>query len=199
LPSSSERGGLLPAGNSAAWRRPESIVKGRFYVSARVVDGSEEMLEFLFHKKRDEAKRVLHGRVNRAHARSISLANARSATRGTLTEVVWVVPCSSAADADYARVFPAVCRDMCTEGIGIVHNAPITDPCVIIGLRDNTDPRFLACTLKHCTPLGYGFYHIGVIADEVVYPNAEAIDAICTALSRYDSSSEIRQGAATVR
>jgi len=156
------------------------------------------MLEFLFHKKRDEVKRVLHGRVNRAHARSISVANARSATRGTLTEVVWVVPCSSPANADYTRVFPAVSRDLCTEGIGIVHNAPITAPCVIIGLRDNTDPRFLACTPKHCTPLGYGFYHIGLFADEVIHPDAEDIEAICTALERYDSPAESREQAATV-
>jgi hypothetical protein len=154
------------------------------------------MLEFLFHKKRDEVKRVLHGRVNRAHARSISLENVRSATRGTFTEVVWVVPCTSPANADFTRVFPAVSRDLCTEGIGIIHNAPITAPCVIIGLRDNTDPRFLACTRKHCTPLGYGFYHIGLFADEVIQPDDDDIDAICTALERYDSPTETREGAA---
>jgi hypothetical protein len=157
------------------------------------------MLDFLFHKRRDEVKRVLHGRVNRAHARSISFCNARAATRGTLTEVVWVVPCSSPADADYSRVFPAVSRDLCTEGIGIVHNAPITEPCVIIGLRDEANPRFIACTAKHCTPLGYGFYHIGLFADEVIRPAPEEIDAICIALERYDLSAENREGAAAPR
>ncbi len=154
------------------------------------------MLDFLFHKKRDEVKRVLHGRVNRAHARRISLANIRSATRGTFTEVVWVVPCSSPANADYSRVFAAVSRDLSTEGIGIVHNTAITEPCVIIGLRDETNPRFIACTPKHCTPLGYGFYHIGLFADEVVQPEAEEIEAICTALERYDSPAENRERAA---
>src|SRR5579863_9126193 len=95
-----------------------------------------DMLDFLFHKKRDEVKRVLHGRVNRAHARTISLNNLRGATRGTVSEVVWIVPCSSVANADYTRVFPAVMRDMSTEGLGIIHNAPITEPCAIVGLRD---------------------------------------------------------------
>src|ERR1700685_1207637 len=157
------------------------------------------MLDFLFHKKRDEVKRVLHGRVNRAHARTISLANLRQATRGTLTEVVWVVPCSSPHDVDYSRVFPAVARDLSTEGIGIVHHEPITEPWVIIGLRDNTDPRFLACTPKHCTSLGYGFYNIGLFAEEIVRPNSDDIEVICTALERYDSPPETREGAASSR
>jgi hypothetical protein len=148
------------------------------------------MLDFLFHKKRDEVKRVLHGRVNRAHARSISFENSRHATRGTLTEVVWVVPCESPEQADYSRVFPAVSRDLCTEGIGIVHSAPVTEPCVIIGLRDESNPRFIACTPKHCTPLGYGFFHIGLYADEVVRPDGNEIEAMVAALERYDVPAE---------
>ncbi len=151
------------------------------------------MLGFLFQKNRNEVKRVLHGRVNRAHARSLSVAHDRSATRGTFTEVVWVVPCSSPATADYSRVFPAVSRDLCTEGIGIVHNAPVTEPCVIIGLRDETAPRFIVCTPKHCTPLGYGFYHIGLFAEDVIQPDAAEIEAICTALERYDAPAENRE------
>ena len=86
----------------------------------------------------------------------------------TFTEVVWAIPCPSPDLADYSRVFPAVSRDLCTEGIGIVHNAPVIEECVIIGLRDETAPRFIACRLKHCTPLGYGFYHVGLFADEIV-------------------------------
>ncbi len=157
------------------------------------------MLDFLFHKKRDEVKRVLHGRVNRAHARSISFENLRQATRGTLTEVVWVVPCSSPEEADYSRVFPAVSRDLCTEGVGIVHGAPITEPWVIIGLRDETNPRFIACTPKHCTPLGYGFYHIGLFAEAVVLPGPENIEALCAALEKFDAATGERREASVAQ
>jgi hypothetical protein len=153
------------------------------------------MLDFLFHKKRDEVKRVLHGRVNRAHARSLNAANGRSATRGMVTEVVWVVPAASSTDADYSRVFPAVSHDLSSEGIGIVHNTPITAACVIIGLRDETNPRFIACAPKHCTPLGYGFYHIGLFAEDVVLPSPEDIEEMCAALERYDSPAENRNRA----
>jgi hypothetical protein len=157
------------------------------------------MLDFLFHKKRDEVKRVLHGRVNRAHARTISVDNSRAATRGSLAEVVWVVPWASVAKADYIRVFPAVCRDLSTEGIGFVHNAPLIERCVLIGLRDSTAPRFIACTLKHCTPLGYGFYHIGLFADEVINPSDDDIEAICATLEKYDAPVESQHELATVR
>ena len=40
----------------------------------------------LFHKKREEVMRVLHGRVNRAHARSIACQNIRGATRQIFNE-----------------------------------------------------------------------------------------------------------------
>jgi hypothetical protein len=163
------------------------------------VDEWTVMLDFLFHRKRDEVKRLLHGRVNRAHARTISFENARQATRGTVTEVVWVVPCPSPEEADYSRVFPAVSRDLCTEGIGIVHNAPITEPCAIIGLRDETHPRFIACTPKHCTALGYGFYHIGLFADEIIEPGSENIDALCAALEKYDAATGERREPSVAR
>jgi len=157
------------------------------------------MLDFFFHKKRDEVKRVLHGRVNRAHARTLSVANVRCATRGTYTEVIWVVPASSPEDADYTRVFPAVSHDLSTQGVGFIHSAPIPEPCVIVGLRDETAPRFIACTRKHCTSLGYGYYHIGLLADEVVRPTAYDIEAMCATLERYDSPAESQERAVLAR
>ena len=157
------------------------------------------MLDFFFHKKRDEVKRVLHGRVNRAHARTLSVANARSATRGTFTEVIWVVPATSPEEADYARVFPAVSHDLSTQGVGFIHSAPISEPCVIVGLRDETSPRFIACTKKHSTPLGYGYYHIGLHADEIIQPTADDIEAMCATLERYDSPAESQDRAVLAR
>ncbi len=148
------------------------------------------MLDFLFHRKRDEVKRLLHARVNRAHARTISLNNRRTATRGSFTEVVWVLPCPSIAKADYDRIFPAVMQDMSAEGIGIVHSAPITEPHAIVGLRDQSEPWFLACRPKHSTPLGYGFFHIGLYVEEIIHPHPEAIDAMCNALEKYATADE---------
>jgi hypothetical protein len=143
------------------------------------------MLGFLFHKKREEVKRLLHGRVNRAHARSIAVQNIRGATRQIFNEVVWALPCESADQADFSQLFPAICRDLCTQGIGVFVNTPIVEPCMIIGLRDESEARFLLCTVKHCSPMGYGFYHIGLFPDEVVNLDREQVEAMRQALEKY--------------
>jgi hypothetical protein len=143
------------------------------------------MLGFLFHKKREEVKRVLHGRVNRAHARSIAVQNIRGATRQIFNEVVWALPCESPQKADFSQLFPAICRDLCTQGIGIFVNAPVDAPCMIIGLRDESEPRFLACSVKHVAPMGYGFYHIGLFPDEVLTLHGEQLRTMCQALEKY--------------
>ncbi|HET6325378.1 MAG TPA: hypothetical protein VFG04_11935 [Planctomycetaceae bacterium] len=139
----------------------------------------------LFHKKREEVMRVLHGRVNRAHARSIACQNIRGATRQIFNEIVWALPCESIAKADFSQLFPAICRDLCTQGIGIFLNVPVHEPRMIIGLCDESEPRFLACTVKHCSPLGYGFYHAGLFPDEVMNLHREQIAAMGEALAKY--------------
>jgi hypothetical protein len=144
------------------------------------------MLDFLFHKsnKREEVRRVLHGRVNRAHSQAVSVASLRGATRGSFTEVVWVVPCDSPATANFSKVFPAVTKDLSTSGLSILHTATITDPCLIIGLKDLQDRRFLACTRKHCTALGCGFYLIGMLADEVLEVRQGDLDTMTQAIAK---------------
>jgi hypothetical protein len=143
------------------------------------------MLGFLFHKKREEVKRLLHGRVNRAHARSIAVQNIRGATRQVFNEVVWALPCESADQADFSQLFPAICRDLCTQGIGVFVNSPVVERCMIIGLRDESEARFLLCTVKHCSPMGYGFYHLGLFPDEVVNLDREQVEAMHQSLEKY--------------
>ena len=150
------------------------------------------MLDFLFHKsnKREEVRRVLHGRVNRAHAQAVSVSSARGATRGAFTEVVWVVPCDSPDTANFAKVFPAVTKDLSTSGLAILHTSCIAEPCVIIGLKDGADRRFLACTPKHCTALGYGFYLLGVLADEVLTLKPADIETMTQTLAKREPAGQ---------
>jgi hypothetical protein len=143
------------------------------------------MLGFLFHRKREEVKRVLHGRVNRAHARTVAVQNIRGATRQIFNEVIWALPCESPEKADFSRLFPAICRDLCTQGIGVFLTAPVVESHMIIGLRDESEPRFLACSVKHCASMGYGFYHVGLFPDEVMTLRREQIEAMCQALEKY--------------
>ncbi|HXY33518.1 MAG TPA: hypothetical protein VEI07_04775 [Planctomycetaceae bacterium] len=146
------------------------------------------MLGFLFHKKREEVKRVLHGRVNRAHARTIALQNIRGATRQVFGEIVWALPCESPDKADFSQLFPAICRDLCTQGIGVFLTAPVVESHMIIGLQEESDARFLACTVKHCSPLGYGFYHAGLFPDEVITLRREQMEAVSRAFAKYSEN-----------
>jgi hypothetical protein len=158
------------------------------------------MFGFLFHKRREEVKRVLHGRVNRAHARAIAVQNIRGATRQIFNEVVWALPCESPDKADFSQLFPAICRDLCTQGIGIFVTTPVTEPHMVIGLRDESEPRFLSCTVKHISSLGYGFYHVGLFPDEVMSLDRDQIKAMCLALERYtdeEACCQVPAGAAT--
>ena len=151
------------------------------------------MLDFLFHKsnKREDVRRVLHGRVNRAHAQAVSVASARGATRGAFTEVVWIVPCASPDAANFTNVYPAITKDLSTSGMAIIHSACIQEPCVIVGLKDGADRRFLACTPKHCTSLGYGFFLIGMIADEVLTLRPGDIDTMTQTMAKREAAAQI--------
>lgn len=148
------------------------------------------MLGFLFHKKRDEVKRILNGRMNRTFLQTLNPEEVRGSRRGAFTEVVWVVPCNDTATADFASVFPAVTKDLSAQGICLLHYGPITEPRVIIGLRDETDPRFLLCTRTHCTAIGSGFYQIGLHPDEVILIRNQAIDLMRETLARYEAPAE---------
>jgi hypothetical protein len=151
------------------------------------------MLGFLFHRKREEVKRVLHGRVNRAHARTIAVQNIRGATRQIFNEVVWVLPCESPDKADLSQLAPAICRDLCTQGIGIFLTTPALESHMIVGLRDEADARFLACTVKHCSSLGYGFYYVGLFPDEVMTLGHEQVEATRQAFERYSENESCDQ------
>lgn len=142
------------------------------------------MLGFIFHKKRNDVKRMLVGRTNRAQLRDIDGHHGRGPTRTGWTEVVWAVPCRSHAEADYNRAFAAVTRDISSDGIGlIIQNGPVSEPRMIVGLHEGADSRrFLMCTLKHCTPLAQGFYQIGLLADELIEMSPAEEDAIGQAI-----------------
>ncbi len=136
---------------------------------------------------------MLHGRVNRAHARTISLNNIRNATRGSFTEVVWVLPCQSSTRFNGSEVFPAVTKDISSQGLSIFHTAPLVEKCVLIGLHDETGRRFLACSPKHCTSLGYGFYQIGLMAEEVAAVSDAEYKRMCDAMSKYEGVCDLPQ------
>jgi hypothetical protein len=126
------------------------------------------MLGFLFHKKRQEVSRLLHGRVNQTFVKQVGETQ-RSATRGAFCEVAWLIPYDARTkqpDCSCAR--PVVTKDISISGLSLIHNEAVTDERTIVGLQDETGLRFLLCTLQHCSSLGHGFHQVGLYPDEVI-------------------------------
>ncbi len=133
------------------------------------------MLGSLFNRKKEEVRRILHGRMNRSYLQTLDNKD-RHTSRGAFCEVVWVIPVDSQTqNRDYDRVQTLVTRDISAAGLSLIHNRPVEESQIVVGLKDETAPRFIRCALEHCTALGYGHYLIGLRPEEVVSVSPEVI------------------------
>ena len=136
------------------------------------------MFGFLFHNKREEVRKILHGRMNRSYMQTLDNKD-RHASRGAFCEVVWVIPIDGDTQRpDFSRVQTLVTRDICTNGLALIHNRPIHEQRIVVGLRDETYPRFIVCDLEHCTELGYGHYVIGLRPDNIMRIEPDDVEAM---------------------
>ena len=64
---------------------------------------------------------------------------------------------------------PVVSKDISTQGVSLVHTEAVESRRVILGLEGQHGPSFIRATVEHSTPLGYGFYQIGLYPEEVLH------------------------------
>jgi hypothetical protein len=127
------------------------------------------MLGLLFRKRREDVRKVLYGRINRSFGLQVGKRD-RQYTRSAFCEVVWLVPYDDQARlAEFDRVIPVVSKDICQEGLSLIHNEPIEAARVLVGLQSQFEPAFVLCQVEHSTALGYGFHQIGLFPEEVVH------------------------------
>lgn len=136
------------------------------------------MFSFLFHKKRDEVRRILQGRMNKSFLQDVT-GGKRQSTRGPLSEVVWLV----AWDADAREpsthdVRPVLTKDICATGISLLHTDELADSHVVVGLLDDQGPRFIRCEVVHSTSLGFGYFQSGLNPINLVHINPSDVDAM---------------------
>lgn len=143
------------------------------------------MFGFFLQKKQENVRRILSGRMNRRSLQQFRFGDRRDA-RGTQCEVVFVIPYDEQEEfPQFDRAFPAVSKDICFEGLSFIHAAPIEQNRMMIRLEGNDEPIFIACTLQHSTPLGFGFFQIGVHPHEVIRVAAESIQTLDTAMQKH--------------
>ena len=134
------------------------------------------MLDLWFTGKRKRAQAVLTNRVNKQSMDEITGTD-REIHRSSFRKVVYLIP-SNGKRWNLSAAVPVVSRDICTGGLSIVHNEPIVAERVLIGLPETDGVKFVQCTVQHCSELGFGFYHIGMFAEEIVNIDLREAEAL---------------------
>jgi hypothetical protein len=124
------------------------------------------MFSFFSHKKVADVQRLLTSRINHSCLSNLD-PKARNASRSSFCEVVWLVFVGENRQPDFTTGIPVVSKDICAQGLALIHTHPVEDERVLVGLQSSTGPGFLNCSVEHCTSLGYGFYQVGLRPEEV--------------------------------
>lgn len=88
--------------------------------------------------------------------------------RVRLTIVVMVIPVVK-GKLMFERMFPAVTKEFSTTGVSLVLNYPRSLDNVVLGFRWERSMRFVRGKAKHMSPMGAGFFQLGLQLTDVVH------------------------------
>ena len=149
------------------------------------------MFGFLFQKKREDVRRLLSGRMNRRYFRQFRYGD-RLNPRGSFCEVVWIIPYDEgSSEPQFDQLFPLVTKDISSEGLSLIHNQPIHIKRMLVGLESSVEVNFVVCELQHSTPLGYGFYQVGLLPMEVVYLDQATVEGLKRQFEQFEEQAEV--------
>jgi hypothetical protein len=125
----------------------------------------------LFSKKKNrEVQAFLTKLVNNNCADLESLIEGpRQEDRVRLTVVVLVIPVEKDRPV-VEKMFAAVTKEFSTTGVALVSNEKRVAEDVILGFRWEGAMKFARGKARHLSPMGAGFYQLGVQLSEVVFP-----------------------------
>lgn len=89
--------------------------------------------------------------------------------RVRLTLVVLVIPVEKGRPV-IEKMFAAVSKEFSTNGVALVSNERRVAEDVILGFRWEGAMKFARGEARHLSPMGAGFYQLGVQLSEVVSP-----------------------------
>jgi hypothetical protein len=133
------------------------------------------MLNFDFFNQRAEVKRALSSRLNHTTMDTLRYQD-RKAQRSNYSEVVWLIPIEG-KHPNYAKAVPAVSKDLSIQGLSLIHNAPLTESLLVVGIPGEHGTSFFQCNVEHCSSLGYGFYQIGLFPVKLLTQNMSEMKA----------------------
>jgi hypothetical protein len=95
------------------------------------------------------------------------LEGPRRDKRANLTLVVLVVPLVD-GELRIGDAFNAITQEFSVSGVGIILDRQRALDEVILGFRLEDEMSYVRATAKHLSPMGNGFYHLGMELKEVV-------------------------------
>lgn len=97
--------------------------------------------------------------------------------RVNLTIPILVVPMEN-GQLQVGKAFNAVTQELSVNGVGIVLDGAMALDEVLLGFRMKTEITFVEAVAKHISPMGGGFFHLGLEMNEVIptskYPGLQA-------------------------
>lgn len=133
------------------------------------------MLNFDFFNQRAEVKRALSTRLNHNCMDTLRYQD-RKAERSNYSEVVWLIPMQG-KHVNYSQAVPAVSKDLSIQGLALIHNSPVTESPLVVGIPGQLGMSFFQCNVEHCSSLGYGFYQIGLFPVKLLSPGMSELKA----------------------
>ncbi len=128
------------------------------------------MLTF-FQKKEHEAQSFMLKLVNNNCPELRALDDGpRLEPRANLTLVVLVIPIVQQRPK-IERMFAAVTKEFTTLGLSLVLNDPRAVEEVVLAFRFEGETKFVRAAAKHLSPMGAGFYQLGLQLKQMMHPS----------------------------
>ena len=120
------------------------------------------MFGFQFYQKRGDVRRLLSNRANQTVLKQVRDGD-RTTTRTAFCEVVWLIPCTDGGrPINLDESLPVVTKDISGLGLSLIHSEEIAAERVVVGLECDSGFRTILCRCEHATPLGFGFFQMGL-------------------------------------
>ena len=141
------------------------------------------MIELWFDGRKKRAQAVMTNRVNQ-HSIDEMYGVDREILRSSFCKLVYIIP-PNHTGWDLTQAVPVVSRDICVNGLSIVHDQPIRDSRVLIGLPGES-MKFVEGRIQHSTPLGHGFFHIGIFTNAIVDIEVADVEKLLDRAAEWD-------------
>jgi hypothetical protein len=125
---------------------------------------------FSDNKKKSKVQSLVLKLVNNhCPALRASTEDARVDSRVNLSIAAWLVPIQDSR-LQLAEAFKAVTKDFSSGGISIVVDRPRAFEQAVLALWIDGEMAYILCEATHLSPMGGGFFQIGLRLLEVVSP-----------------------------